>query len=315
MIPSNAAMLKDWLRAARAAAARSIAAAIHAFPSLEPGFIVTGRWCARRLPLVGTLYWFAQDELIRSMRRSRRRFRVHEVAGIDLAVDVTDGSARLLHFYGKPYEPGLAQAIRERLGPGDVFLDIGANIGYFSVLAGATVAPTGRVIAFEPHPAAREILQQAVTVNALGDVIEIVPAAVADRDGVAALFLTADTVLSTTDPSRSPMRSAYTFPDSIDVPQVTLDAWLGARTNLVPRVRAIKIDVEGTEADVLRGMAETLRACPGATIFCETIEGSDADRFLRGLGYEAAAIDSYGGGFGNYRYQRRVTDPATASGR
>jgi FkbM family methyltransferase len=121
------------------------------------------------------------------------------------------GSARLLHFYGEPYEPGLSRALRDRLAPGDVFLDIGANIGYFSVLAGRIVGPAGRVVSFEPHPEARSVLQQAVAANDLAGIIEIVPAAVADRTGVVPLFLTADSVLSTTDPSRSPARAHYDF--------------------------------------------------------------------------------------------------------
>jgi len=308
-------MLKNWLRGARSAAARGLASAILRFPSLEPGFIATGRWLARRMPLLGTVYWFAQEDLIRAYRRSARRFRLHRIEGVDAAVDVTDGTARLLHFYGQPYEPGLARALRQRLAPGDVFLDIGANIGYFSVLAGLTVAPTGRVIAFEPHPAAREILRQAVAANRLDQIVEIVPAAVADRDGVVSLFLSQDSVLSTTDPSRSPLRSDFTFPDSIEVPRLAVDGWLAGNPGLAPRIRVIKIDVEGTEADVLRGMRETLRSCPHAAIVCETTVGSDADRFLREQGYDATSVDVYRTDFGNFCYERRAIDPAAASAR
>jgi len=308
-------MLKNWLRGVRAAAARAVASAIARFPSLEPGFIATGRWLARRMPLLGTVYWFAQDDLMRALRRSGRRFRVHRIEGLEVAVDVTDGTARLLHFYGQSYEPGLSRALRQRLAPGDVLLDIGANIGYFSVLAGLTVAPAGRVIAFEPHPAAREVLQQAVAANRLGEIVEIVPAAVADRDGRVSLFLSQDSVLSTTDPSRSPMRDAFTFPDSIEVPRITVDGWLAGRPELAPRIRVIKIDVEGTEADVLRGMRDTLRNCPRAAILCETSAGGDADRFLREEGYEVAALDSYRDAFGNYCYERPTTGPAASAAR
>jgi len=308
-------MLKNWLRGVRSAAARGLASAVVRFPSLEPGFIATGRWLARRLPLLGTVYWFAQDDLIRALRRSGHRFRVHRVDGLEVAVDVTDGTARLLHYYGQPYEPGLTRALRQRLAPGDVCLDIGANIGYFSVLAGLTVAPGGRVIAFEPHPGAREVLHQALAANRLGEIVEIVPAAVADRDGRVSLFLSQDSVLSTTDPSRSPMREAFTFPDSIEVPRITVDAWLAGRPELAPRIRVIKIDVEGTEADVLRGMRDTLRHCPRAAILCETTADGEADRFLREEGYGAVAVDVYHADFGNFCYERRAIDPAAASAR
>ena len=70
---------------------------------------------------------------MRALRRSGRRFRVHRIDGLEMAVDVTDGTARLLHFYGQSCEPGLTRALRQRLAPGDVFLDIGATIGFFPV--------------------------------------------------------------------------------------------------------------------------------------------------------------------------------------
>ena len=310
-------MLKNWLRALRSAAARGIAAMVDLFPGLEPGFIVAGRWLARHARLPGTLYWFAQDDLIRRLRRSGRRFRTHHVTGLQMAVDVTDGSARLLHFYGEPYEPALSRALRDRLGPGDVFLDVGANIGYFSTLAGLVVGATGRVVAFEPHPEARLVLQLAIATNRLEGIVEIVPAAVADRAGQVKLFVGEDSVLSTTDPSRSPAREHYGFSGSIDVPQVTVDGWLGAHPELVPRIRAIKIDVEGTEADVLRGMPATLASCPGAAILCETSAGSEADVLLRQQGYGVVTLDTIHAAFGNYCYERRTapTDPAASAPR
>jgi hypothetical protein len=114
-------------------------------------------------------------------------------------------------------------------------------------------------------------------------------------------------VLSTTDPSRSPARNHFTFERSIDVRQVALDDWLAGRPDLTPRIRAIKIDVEGTEADVLDGMRGTLAACPRAAILCETALGSAADRFLRAEGYTASALDVRRDTFGNYLYERSLT--------
>jgi hypothetical protein len=78
------------------------------------------------------------------------------------------------------------------------------------------------------------------------------------------------------------------------------------------RIRAIKIDVEGTEADVLAGMRDTVRRCPSATILCETSAGSVADEFLRAEGYQVSALDVRKGTFGNYCYERLTSD-ATCS--
>ena len=91
---------------------------------------------------------------------------------------MTDGTGRLHYFYDDPYEPEMSLAIRRLLRTGDVFLDIGANIGYFSTLAGHIVGETGQVVAFEPHPEALATLRAATAVNGLSGVIEIVEAAV-----------------------------------------------------------------------------------------------------------------------------------------
>ena len=305
-------MLRNWLRTLRGALSRVLGAAVAAFPSLEPLFIASGRRAGARSHLISTLYWFAQEDLLRRLRGSSHRFRVLRVAGVDLAVDVTDATGRLHYFHDEPYEPGLSRAIAARLKPGDVFLDVGANAGYFSLLAGRLVAPGGRVVAFEPHSATAAAMAEAVARNALAGVIEIVPAAVSDRDGMARLFLSVDSVLSTTDPARSPARGEFAFPRSIEVPQVTLDGWLAARPDLAPRLTAVKIDVEGTEADVLRGMRATLERCASIAILCETSAGSEADLFLRERGYEATPLDIRRGAFGNYCYEQRATAPAPA---
>jgi FkbM family methyltransferase len=160
------------------------------------------------------------------------------------------------------------------------------------------------VIAFEPHPEALAVLRQAVSVNDTAGTVDIVEAAAGRETGRARLFLSVDSVLSTTDPSRSPAREHFGFPESIDVRQVAIDDWLAARSDLLPRLRAIKIDVEGTELEVLEGMRGTLQRCPRATVLCETTEGSEADAFLRARGYRVSLLDARRGRFGNYCYER-----------
>lgn len=295
------------LRQARAALARVLGGTLAAFPGLEPAFIATGRWVAGRSRLLGTLFWFTQDDLLPRLRASGNRFRRLPVAALDMYVDVTDGTGRLHYFYDEVYEPEMSQAIRRLLRAGDVFLDVGANIGYFSVLAGHIVGDTGHVVAFEPHPGARATLGAAIAVNGLSTVVEIVEAALGNTAGTVQFFLAGDSVLSTTDPARSPAREHFTFDRSIDVRQLTLDAWLAERPELAPGIRVIKIDVEGTEADVVQGMRATLAACPDAAILLETEAGSVADRFLRAEGYVGSMLDVRRGVFGNYLYERTRT--------
>jgi FkbM family methyltransferase len=299
--------LRDALRAARAVHSRIVGGTLAAIPALEPAFITTGRWIARRSRLLGTLYWFAQDDLLVRLRRNGNRFRRLPIAGIDLFVDILSGTGRLHYFYDEPYEPELAQAVRRLLRPGDVFLDVGANVGFFSVLAGRIVGESGRVVAFEPHPEALVTLKTAVALNHLTGVVEIVEMAVGSAPGSVRLYLSDDSVLSTTDPARSPARNHFAFDRSIDVRGIRLDDWFAQRPDLTPRIRAIKIDVEGTECDVLEGMPGMLASCPAAAILCETEAGSAADRLLRSRGYEASFLDVRLDTFGNYLYQRPAT--------
>lgn len=255
---------------------------------------------------MGTVYWFSQDDLLRRLGASNRRFRRVLVAGTEVAVDVTDATGRLHYFYGEPYEPELTRAVVACLHPGDVFIDVGANIGFFSVLAAARVGPSGRVIAFEPHPGARAIFQQALGANGFADIVDVIPEAVGAAGAAARLFVTFDSVLSTVDPARAPLRDEYSFSTTVDVAMTSLDAWLAARPALHARLRAIKIDVEGTEEDVVLGLRNTLEARPPAHIFCETLADGPADRFLRSHGYDCVALDLRHDAFGNYAYTRSI---------
>jgi len=294
----------DILRAARAVFSRLVGAILAAIPSLEAPFILAGNGLLARSTITRGLYWFAQDDLVRRLRGSPHRFRRLPIAGHTLFLDITDGTARLHYFHGEPYEPELVDAFAHTLRPGDVCLDIGANTGFFTVIAARLVAPSGRVIAFEPHPQAVTRLRETVERNGVGAHVEVVAAAAGAFDGTTRLFLTSDSVLSTTDPGRAPLAADFPYDRAVDVAQTTVDTWMGSRPELLERLRPIKIDVEGTEAEVVAGMRRTLAARPAAVIFCETSPGSDADRWLTAQGYTATCLEIRQGSFGNYRYDR-----------
>jgi hypothetical protein len=78
--------------------------------------------------------------------------------GMRLAVDTRDACGRIMYFFGM-WEPNLTAVIRNRLQPGDGFIDIGANIGYYSVLASGLIGPQGRVIAIEAIPQTLSVLE------------------------------------------------------------------------------------------------------------------------------------------------------------
>jgi FkbM family methyltransferase len=301
---SRHTLRKRLLRGIRGSLAAALAWTIAAIPALEAPIVRACRGASRRSRLFSGLYWFMQERLIARLKRGGERFRPVTVRGRRLQLDITDPTGRYPFFYGTPYEPAVTDAIATALRPGDVFVDIGANIGYFAVLAAQCVGGEGHVVAFEPHEGARDALDVLVQRNEVVPAVEIVPVALADADGSATLFVEdAITAHSTLEPSLSPMRHVAALHAGSVVQVTTLDGWLASRRELAARIRCIKIDVEGAEARVLAGMAETLRF-PSLTIVCETSTGSRADEMLAAAGFERRRIEPGASSYGNFLYVR-----------
>jgi len=269
-------------------------------PALEPAFIAAGR-SVRRWHAAAALHWFTTEALITRLRDRPDRYRRMRIGGRDILVDITDHTGHPLYFYGEPYEPELARFVPDVLRPGDVFVDVGANIGFFSVLAGAAIAPTGRIVAFEPDPRARARLASLVAANGVAPAIEVVPAAVGAAAASATFFLAQDPVLSTLVPDESPAPHLE-VQDTIEVAVVSLDEWFATRGDLSRRIRLVKIDVEGGESAVVAGMQQLLRDHPAVIVVCETTIGSDADVQLLASGRTRTSLDIRRDAFGNYAY-------------
>jgi FkbM family methyltransferase len=175
-----------------------------------------------------------------------------------------------------PVQEELARLLR----PGDIVIDIGANVGFLSVIAAKLVGPDGRVIAFEPVPANARRIRRNARLNRLGR-IEVVEAAVGDRTGTATLVLAEFA-------GGAALADADLPPDAcgeLEVRLTTLDDWL-ARSGS-PRPALVKIDVEGAELAVLRGMVATLEQVRPALL----IELDDATAI--GAEAKAAACDGF----------------------
>lgn len=150
-------------------------------------------------------------------------------------------------------------AFRAAARPGGVVLDVGANVGAYSVLFGRWVAPEGRVYAFEPAAAALAGLRRHLALNGVDGVVRAVHAAVSDREGTAALAGAG---------GQGTARLAGEGNHGGDtVETVTIDGFC-AREGTLPTL--IKIDVEGWELEALRGARETVaRAGPELALFVE----------------------------------------------
>jgi FkbM family methyltransferase len=298
--------LRKPLRAVRASAAEAIGGVIAALPALEQPFIAIGSIAARWY-WPGTLYWESHQVLTRRLRANGRRFRTVNVLGHALILDITDGTVSLRFFHDQPYEPLLTALIAQTLRAGSVFVDVGANTGFFTVLGARCASPGGRVLAFEPHPGARAQLQQVVALNGLSELVTVSNSALSDQSTDAApLFMAADSVLSTLDTALAPLGDEHPFLTSVNVPVSTLDDWLEAAGPPWSdrSIDLIKIDVEGLEERVIRGMARTLARNPSVKLVCETIAGSPADEILRSTGFSVRPLDVWNAAFGNFLYTR-----------
>ncbi|MES3001712.1 MAG: FkbM family methyltransferase [Pseudomonadota bacterium] len=141
------------------------------------------------------------------------------------------------------YEIGLQRELAKVLGQGDVFYDIGANVGFFSLLAATRGA---RVVAFEPLERNVELLGRNMALNHLGDVVMLVQSAVARESGKA-LFAS----------ERSASMGQLSSTHGVEVSVLALDDFIAAENARAPTV--IKMDIEGAESEALVGAQELLR--------------------------------------------------------
>jgi FkbM family methyltransferase len=186
-------------------------------------------------------------------------------------------------------EPGVTRFVQEAVRPGQVAIDLGANIGYFTLLLGRQVGPAGRVYAFEPDSTNFELLTRNVELNGYSNVT-LVPSAVWSETGPLRLYLS--------DDNRGDHRVYDTAEErpSVAIDAVRLDDYL-ADDALVADF--IKMDVQGAELHALEGMQGLLARSPRVTMVSEfwpaALEraGSPARAFvdrMLGLGFSPCLV-------------------------
>jgi FkbM family methyltransferase len=173
------------------------------------------------------------------------------------------------------YEPEVQATIRFFCKPGMSVYDVGANIGYTSLLMAQAVGPEGQVIAFEPHPKNIDRLQTNLELNPFASIVQIVSLAVADQSGPARFQIHVSggmgrLVGTSVKPDR--------FVGEIDVSQISLDEFVYDRGNPVPEL--IKVDIEGGEGLAMRGMRRLLREAQ--PILLLELHGSEAAQAVWG---------------------------------
>jgi FkbM family methyltransferase len=227
-----------------------------------------------KLPLAGWL-----NDFLYSRLKPKGNSALIEAQGYKIYLNPQDmGFSRMILMYGY-YEKFTTDIFRKLVKRGDVFLDIGANLGHYSLIAAGLVGDTGSVYAFEPASDIYELLGKSVSANGFNNIVTV-PKAVSNKVGTARL------VLDPHEPGMNWLDSGSDSSNTIVIETVTLDDYFKDKEK---RADVIKIDVEGAEMLVLEGMRELLKRSDGLTLFTEFSPvmirraGSSPEEYLRQL--------------------------------
>lgn len=175
------------------------------------------------------------------------------------------------------HEPAIQALVEQQIRPGDVVYDVGAHIGYYALLSAKQMAGTGRVIAYEPEPASRALLQRNVDANGVASTVEVRNVALGESSGRGTLLSFAHSGEATLQEGDG------------DVEVTTLDAEVYERG--LPRPTVVIIDTEGMEAPIFRGGERTLREARPRIICEHHNRSAEIDAVLEPLGYQGQTVD------------------------
>ena len=188
----------------------------------------------------------------------------------------------------------VTDAIKAAVKEGDTVLDIGANVGYYTILMSDLVGPTGKVYAFEPDPTNFAILKENV-----GDRenVNLVNVAISDHDGTEKLYL------SKINKGDHRLYPEYEGQECVQVDVIDLDSYFVRRwaTGMPRQVNFIKLDAQGSEYSAICGATKLLEASPNIQMVVEYSPkmmekyGDDPGVFLQALSISGFALRSVRG--------------------
>jgi FkbM family methyltransferase len=185
-------------------------------------------------------------------------FETTSTDGLRFTGTLSGAIQRIVWHFGV-FEPNLSAFLRAHLKPGDVFVDVGANVGYFSLLAAKLVGPTGKVVAVEAAPATYDALQAALALNGVTNARAINEAAF---DSVSRLA-----IYTVDDEENAGGASVVKAvgPPIAEVPARPLADML--TDDEIARLRLVKIDVEGAEVAAVAGVLVAVPRMPATVQF------------------------------------------------
>lgn len=183
-----------------------------------------------------------------------------------LAFDVNSIMYYFLGSMASPEEFAVEKLLKRVLRKGDIFFDIGSNVGFYTFFAAPLCGETGSIHAFEANSALKVNLLRSAALNQFSDRININSVAVGEtHGGEACLYMPTDTQAIGIP---STYLHEWLNPElKMSVPLISIDGYIHEKR--LPRVDVIKIDIEGAELVAFKGMKNTLNNTPPTLIICE----------------------------------------------
>jgi FkbM family methyltransferase len=253
--------------------------------------------------LVGTLP-LALIERLGQFPSNSIAHRIAKLGVFNREVTIRQGVAAELKFTSGQSNPAYAlgtnelpvqHALASHINSGDIFYDIGANVGFFTVIGARLVGASGKVYAFEPVPENTAIIRRNIELNCFENVT-VIEKAVSSCSSQGELLLARYSGGSTLSKADIPSD----LRGRVSIPIVAIDDLIAQNSLLPPNL--VKIDVEGAELDVLKGMTKTIKAFRPIILY--EIDASNANAFeqkqsilkafMQELGYTLSELeDSY----------------------
>jgi FkbM family methyltransferase len=214
--------------------------------------------------------------------------------GLTFTLPEEDFTFKELRYFGA-YEPYVSDHLFPRLSPGDIFIDVGANAGLFSLPAAKLVAPTGKVFAFEASSRNANLLRKNALQNNIANV-EVFPLGLSDKNGAVLSPVwhhSSDKVLLSEN-NRANVESDITDTTEL-VPVVMLDSFIDKHT----RISVMKIDIEGFEYRMVSGAIDTIAKstpkiymeyCPALLLKGSGVPGPKLLDLMLSLGYRPTIL-------------------------
>ena len=243
----------------------------------------------RRLPLPAARLGF------RAYNKALRTLGPEHLAttyfGARLHCNPQDLIQRMILYFGV-WEPDVSRVIEQNLSAGDVFVDIGANIGYDTLLASSRVGATGKVVSIEASPRTFALLQRNLAANPSSSNVRAVNAAVSDKPGTLDLYEINEGNIGAATTLASRGGTLMASVEALPLAEIL-------KPDELARLRLIKMDVEGAEPPILRHLLEQLSRYPATMDI--VVEASPEDDFeawrdvfdrMSAAGFAAWAIEN-----------------------